>query len=235
MPRPLPGLNTGRVRHPRPKSPVRRELPRTPPRRSTGQFARAVARDLPATLSSRAGVGTSNGARVPGQGKSQRGPTLRGARSSPPLETATATDPRTLARLAKKIKTDGLARVDGRIHAVRVIRKWQKALVADLGGPAALTTAQQTLVELSTRTRLVLEHLDAYLLTKKSLIIKRQGKLIPMVMDRMKVSDTLTRQLLALGLDRKTKTIPALAHYVQDTYASPVSRDPVPEGKGPKL
>lgn len=112
------------------------------------------------------------------------------------------------------------------MHAARVIKRWQKDLANDLGGIGALTTAQRTLLELSTRTRLILEHLDAYLLTKKSLLNKRQGKLIPMVMDRMKVSDTLTRQLLALGLDRTAKVVPALASYVGEKY--PVSGDPAP-------
>ena len=112
----------------------------------------------------------------------------------------------------------GLAVVDGRMHAARVIKRWQKDIISDLGGRSALTTAQATLVELSTRTRLILEHLDSYLLTKKSLILKRQGKVLPIVNDRMKVSDVLTRQLLALGLERKAKVLPALASYVDQTY-----------------
>jgi hypothetical protein len=104
------------------------------------------------------------------------------------------------------------------MHSARVVKRWQRLLTTDLGGPGSLTTAQATLIELATRTRLVLEHVDAYLLTKKSLLNKRHGKLLPVVMDRMRISDTLTRQLLALGLERKTKTIPALASYVNQTY-----------------
>jgi len=123
----------------------------------------------------------------------------------------------------------GLAVVDGRMHSARVVKRWQRLLTNDLGGPGSLTTAQATLIELATRTRLVLEHVDAYLLTKKSLLNKRQGKLLPVVMDRMKVSDTLTRQLLALGLERKSKTIPALASYVGERY-SPSSSAQSPGG-----
>jgi hypothetical protein len=107
------------------------------------------------------------------------------------------------------------------MHAARVIKRWQKDLANDLGGMGALSTAQKTLLELSTRTRLILEHVDAYLLTQTSLLVKRQGKLRPMVMDRMRISDTLTRQLLALGLQRQAKTIPALASYVDAKYQDP--------------
>ena len=119
----------------------------------------------------------------------------------------------------------GLAVVDGRMHSARVVKRWQRLLTNDLGGPGSLTTAQATLIELATRTRLVLEHVDAYLLTKKSLLNKRHGKLLPVVMDRMRISDTLTRQLLALGLERKTKVLPALASYVDQTY-TPSSPSP---------
>jgi hypothetical protein len=140
-----------------------------------------------------------------------------GARPLPPLVT-----------LKRKILVDGLARVDGRIHAARQIRKWQRELAADLGGLGALSTAQKTLLELATRTRLLLEHLDAHLMQQKTFIVKRKGKLQPLVMDRMRMADVLTRQLLALGLERKSKVIPALSQYVEDRYTPP-AQDPQSE------
>ena len=133
-----------------------------------------------------------------------------------------------LATIRRKILTDGLSRVDGRIHSVRVIKKWQRELAQDLGGLGALTTAQKTLLELSTRTRLLLEHVDAHLMQLKSVIQKRKGRLLPLVNERMKIADVLTRQLLALGLERKSTVIPALSQYLQDRYTPP-TQDPQSE------
>jgi hypothetical protein len=55
----------------------------------------------------------------------------------------------------------------------------------------------------------------------KSVIQKRKGRLLPLVNERMKIADVLTRQLLALGLERKSKVIPALSQYVEDRYTPP--------------
>jgi hypothetical protein len=41
---------------------------------------------------------------------------------------------------------------------------WRKELVADLGGETALSAQQRALVDAVVRTRLFLEHLDAWLL-----------------------------------------------------------------------
>jgi hypothetical protein len=58
-------------------------------------------------------------------------------------------------------------------------------LVADLGGEAAVTAQQRALVEVITRTKLYVDHLDAYLMQQRSLVHKRKkvdtyGKWLPM-------------------------------------------------------
>ena len=111
-----------------------------------------------------------------------------------------------------------MSRLDGRIHSVRVTRKWQRDIINDLGGEAALSTAQRTIVEMAVRTRLLLEHLDADLLARKTIINKRKARAVPLVEQRGKLADSLARQLTMLGLERKHTTLPALAQYVGDRY-----------------
>jgi len=163
---PPDGLNRTR---PRLRRDAVRKLPRNPPRRPRASDVPIIARDTPRVVPSSAGSARPPRTGLSGVDQSQRA----AARRKTPLAATSApgdiTSP-SLNVIRKRIQVKGLAAVDGRIHAARVIKRWQKDLANDLGGMGALTTAQKTLLELSTRTRLILEHLDAYLLTKRSLL-----------------------------------------------------------------
>lgn len=111
-----------------------------------------------------------------------------------------------------------MAVIDKRSTAAQEILRWRRAVITDLGGEGALTTAQMTLVELAARTKAVLDHLDAHLLSKASLLKGRESKAIPLVADRQKVADSLVRSLLSLGLDRRPAVLPALTSYVSGKY-----------------
>jgi hypothetical protein len=123
-------------------------------------------------------------------------------------------------RTRDKLKVRGLATIDKRGAAARSLIRWRKALVADLGGGLALTTGQLTLVDMASRTRLLVDHVDAFLLAQTSLIHVGKKKLMPLVLERTKLADSLVRQLATLGLERKVKQVPALQQYVQAKYAA---------------
>lgn len=127
---------------------------------------------------------------------------------------------RTIGAVKSKILLKGMAVIDKRSTAAQNILRWRRAVIDDLGGPAALTTAQLTLVELAARTKAVLDHLDAHLLSKTSLLKGQQAKAVPLVQDRLKVADSLTRALISLGLDRKPTVLPALTSYVSGKYGA---------------
>jgi len=66
------------------------------------------------------------------------------------------------------------------------------------------------------RTRLFLEHVDAYLLALPSLVNHRKRALLPIVRERIQLADALSRYLGQLGLERKTKDVtPSLAEIRQ--------------------
>jgi hypothetical protein len=81
-------------------------------------------------------------------------------------------------------------------------------LVADLGGEPALSAQQRALVETAIRTRLFLEHLDAWLLGQSSLVNARRRSALPVFRER------LARQLQALGLERHQPKPADLGEYL---------------------
>jgi len=108
--------------------------------------------------------------------------------------------------LKARVKVRGLAAIDKRTLAARALLDWRAALLADLGGEEAVSAAQLALVEMAARTRLIIEHVDAFLLERSTLLTKRR-KLIPLVEQRQRLVDSLARLLGQLGLERRAKII----------------------------
>jgi hypothetical protein len=75
-----------------------------------------------------------------------------------------------LNSLMARVKLRGLHAIDHRTTAARAFLAWRQELVADLGGEAVLSAQQRAMIETAVRTRLFLEHLDAWLLGQPSLI-----------------------------------------------------------------
>jgi hypothetical protein len=73
---------------------------------------------------------------------------------------------------------------DRRTLAARHLLDWRRDLVDDLGGDTAISAAQRALVDVAIRTRLYLDHVDAFLMEQPSLIVRRKRNrhyLMPLV------------------------------------------------------
>jgi hypothetical protein len=59
----------------------------------------------------------------------------------------------------------------------RALHEWRTALVADLGGADVVSVQQRNLVDLATTTKLMVDSIDAYVLTMGSLVngIRRES------------------------------------------------------------
>jgi hypothetical protein len=101
----------------------------------------------------------------------------------------------------------GLAVVDKRTAAARVYITTRQALLDHLGGPDTVSEPQAQLVELLARGLLYIGHVDAVLLERRMLLNKKKTKLLPLVSERMRMAEGLTRQLQALGLERRTNAL----------------------------
>ena len=112
--------------------------------------------------------------------------------------------------LRRAMKERGLRAIDGRSSVGRALSQWRSNLIRDLGGEGAVSTQQLALVDLAVKSKLLLDSVDAWLLTQKSLINVRKKTLLPVVRERQQLADGLARYLGQLGLERKAKEIPDL-------------------------
>ncbi len=85
----------------------------------------------------------------------------------------------------------GSRAIDQRTHFAKELAKWRRGLVQDLGGD--VSTQQDALVDLCCKNKLLLDSVDAWLLTQKSIINKRNKCLYPVVRERQVLADSLSR------------------------------------------
>jgi len=130
-----------------------------------------------------------------------------------------------------QVKVRGLSAIDRRTAEARALLDWREELLADLGGAAAATAAQLALVDLAARTRLYIDHLDAFLLEQTSgLVNKRRRAVYPVLRERQVLVDSLARLLGQLGLERRQREAPSLSEYIAKKYGG---KSGAPEGRLP--
>jgi hypothetical protein len=113
----------------------------------------------------------------------------------------------------------GSRTIDGRSKVGRALAEWSSAIVQDLGGEEAISAQQMALLELAVRTKLLLDGLDAWLLGQgREPIDKKKRRLWPIVRERMALSDSLSRYLQALGLERRTPPPEDLTTYLDSKH-----------------
>jgi hypothetical protein len=123
---------------------------------------------------------------------------------------------------------DGLDAIDRRSGPARLLLEWRRDLVADLGGEDPITAQQRALVEVITRTRLYVDHLDAYLMQQRSLINRKTKTALPVLLQRQALADSLARHMSLVGLERRTKPVPSLDEYLSQHYGA--AQPEAPEG-----
>jgi len=99
----------------------------------------------------------------------------------------------------------GSTAIDRRYTVGKALAKWRTDLIQDLGGDAS--TQQSALVDLCVKSKLILDSIDAWLLTQPSLVNARKKTLLPVVRERQTLADGLARMLGMLGLERRSKQI----------------------------
>lgn len=125
-----------------------------------------------------------------------------------------------LKGLMAAISVRGLTALDARSAGVRALMQWRSELERDLGGAETLSAQELTLVELCCRTRLLLDHVDSWLLCQPSLINRRRKALLPIIHQRQQLADALARHLTTLGLKRREKEVTLQDYLASDEYAA---------------
>jgi hypothetical protein len=122
-----------------------------------------------------------------------------------------------LTRLKAVVRGLGGRVIDRRTTLGKALAEWRQELIQDLGGPESVSTQARAIVELAVKTKLLLDSVDAWLLTQPSLINKRARALLPVVRERQQLADSLARYLTLLGLELRRRTL----SFAQAIEASP--------------
>lgn len=130
-----------------------------------------------------------------------------------------------LNALKARVKVRGLHAIDQRTASARSLLSWRADLLRDLGGEENLSAQELGLVDMAARTRLYVDHLDAYLMEQPSLVLSRRRVVLPVLRERQQLVDSYARLLQALGLSRRAKPIPTLAAHLAAKGATPPSPD----------
>jgi hypothetical protein len=92
----------------------------------------------------------------------------------------------------------------------QALRVWRADLIDALGGEAAVSPQVRALVEVAVRTHLMLESVDAYILSLPTLVNVETKSIYPVVLERRRLADGLVRCLVLLGLEWTATPVPKL-------------------------
>ena len=141
------------------------------------------------------------------------------ARRKPPK--SSKTDKRSyqkhgLTTMKKALHQLGGRALDQRTSLAKALGRWRSEILNDLGGTENTSAQQRAVLDLAVKTKLMLDSIDAWLLTQRSLINARKRALYPVVRERQQIADALARYLGQLGLERKSKGVMDLRSYLAE-------------------
>jgi hypothetical protein len=131
-----------------------------------------------------------------------------------------------LDALKSKVALRGLGRIDKRTAGARDILKWRRELVAEHGGPAAVTASMRGVIEIAVRTRLLIDHVDGHWLAMPR-AVNRRNVLIPLVEQRQRLVDSYDqamRRLDDLASKRRAGPSDLATLLAQQDSAQPTGR-----------
>ncbi|MDN5941455.1 MAG: hypothetical protein L0H94_06205 [Nitrospira sp.] len=138
-----------------------------------------------------------------------------------PLNIKPPKSPRTrqlhgFSQLLKSRYRADTSQLDGRSAAGQALSAYRADLLSSLGGRDTLSAQEITLVEISCRDWLILQTIDNHLL-QAGLFNRRKRTAYPLTLQRQTIADGLTRRLLALGLNRRSKPVRSLSELLAGT------------------
>jgi len=120
-----------------------------------------------------------------------------------------------LNALKVAVKVRGLAAIDKRTAAGQALVNWRQELLRDLGGEDSVSAQRRALVDMAVRTRLYIDHVDAWLMEQRSLLNRRKKAILPVLRERQILVDSLSRLLSQIGLERRAKPVEDLQTYLR--------------------
>lgn len=119
-----------------------------------------------------------------------------------------------LHSLQAAIREVGARPLDGRSAISRALQAYKQELVDDLG--ADLTTAEMTLVDLAAQKKLMLDTAMAWIAQNLPVVVSEGDvRFVSLVREAELISMNLAKILGQLGIERRTRRIPALEDYIE--------------------
>jgi hypothetical protein len=112
-----------------------------------------------------------------------------------------------LYELKRSVLTLGRHTIDRRTTVGKALAAWRSDLLVDLGGVESISTEEAALIDAAVKTKLILDSVDAWLLSQPTLINKRSRSVVSAVRDRNALVATLKGLLESLGLKRRAKPV----------------------------
>jgi hypothetical protein len=110
-----------------------------------------------------------------------------------------------LTTMKSTLKRLGGRVIDGRTTLGKALASWRSEILQDMGGESTVSAQEKAILDLAVKTKLMLDSVDAWILTQPSLINHRKRALLPVVRERQQLADSLARYMQALGLQRRVK------------------------------
>jgi hypothetical protein len=117
-----------------------------------------------------------------------------------------------LTTLRSAINKVGNRVIDRRTVVGKALLQWRGDLITDLGND--VSTQQAAIIDVCIRTKLMLDSIDAWLLTQPRLINGRTKSVLPVVMQRQAIAAEYRAALKDLGLKRIEKNL-SLDQYLE--------------------
>ncbi len=86
-----------------------------------------------------------------------------------------------LYELKRSVLVLGRRTIDNRSTVGKALKAWRLQLLADLGGMDSISTQEAALIDAAVKTKLILDSVDAWLLSQPSLINKRSRSVLSAV------------------------------------------------------
>ena len=126
-----------------------------------------------------------------------------------------------LYAMKRAFQARGNRAIDGRTAQGKAVRAWQAKLIAELGGPTALSAPELACLDPLIRTKFMLEVLGTWLLAQSSVVNPDRRALIPAAHAlRGRLGNRLMRQLRALVRARANRPVVPFYEYLVAKYGA---------------
>jgi hypothetical protein len=111
-----------------------------------------------------------------------------------------AVDAPTPKALVKRVTVLAL---DRRTALGKAVQLWRTALLRDISGGMPVSAQRTAIVDIAVRSKLIIDSIDHWLLSQRSIVDKRRRTLIAALKERQQLVDSFVRCLQAVGLEQR--------------------------------